>query len=229
MFNILQPLIDLAYPDLCIICRQEVKISRNLFCMRCLTGLPFTGFESGHQEDFKVHFEPEIPLQFGGALFHLHPGSGIARMIHQLKYHNKPFLGLRLGEFMGDILVQGQMDGVFDAIIPVPLHRKKLHQRGYNQSERIAAGLSKKLSVPVDQQVILRNRFTVTQTRLNRMERLKNTRGAFTVNAEYLEKYDHLLLIDDVLTTGATLSGCANALLEVRDVKISMMTIALGN
>lgn len=227
--NPARALLNLVYPDLCIICKEESRIDGNLFCIRCLSKLPFRDIQGGKQELFVEHFSDALDPEFGLALFHINPQSPVAKLIHQLKYHDRPHLGVGLGSFMGDCLKDIEQVLNFDVIVPVPLHKKKEKQRGYNQSERIAVGLANRLAIKVDVTLLQRQRFTVTQTRLNKEERQKNMADAFKVICGQQPTYRHVLLIDDVLTTGATLKACAIALQKAGYSRLSMMTLALGD
>jgi ComF family protein len=222
-------LLNLVYPELCVICREESRIVKSIFCVRCLSKLPFRDISQKKQELFVEHFstvyQPEIAL----ALFHLNPQSAVARMIHQLKYHNRPHLGIQLGAFLGACLKSSGHRLDFDAIVPVPLHEKKQKIRGYNQSEKIARGLSNRLKIEVDESLLIRKRFTVTQTSLNKYERQKNMEDAFRLTGELKNASQHILLIDDVLTTGSTLGACASVLQRAGLNRLSMMTLALGD
>lgn len=229
MLNPLKALFDLVYPDLCVSCNHESRIHNHLFCIRCLASLPYRNLSRNKQEAFEQHFYSKYHLIYALAFFHLNPGSSVAKLIHQLKYHENPYIGVQLGAFMGDVLLSYRDRYDFDVIVPVPLHKKKERQRGYNQSEQIAKGISTKLGVSVDRSLIQRNRFTITQTSLNRMERLTNIRDAFSMVEHKTVDYNHVLLVDDVLTTGSTLSACADVLIGAGATSLSMMTLALGD
>jgi ComF family protein len=229
IFRTFNAVSNLIFPDLCPVCGKETKISEMLFCVSCLAKLPFTGQEMNGGSDFKTHFAGQVFPDYGIAMFHLNPGSGIAQIIHQIKYYDKPSLAVNIGKFLGEILNQSGIDYGFTRIIPVPLHPDKKKKRGYNQSEKIAQGLSLKTCVPLDSKSLKRIRNTRTQTRLSKLNRIKNTQKAFIFNADSIADDEHILLVDDVLTTGSTLLACAESILELNPVRISMLTIALGD
>ncbi|WP_336246174.1 ComF family protein [Cognataquiflexum nitidum] len=148
-------------------------------------------------------------------------------LLHQLKYKNKPEIGIELGRLYGNILRQSGFSQNWDHIVPVPLHPLKKKKRGYNQSEQFAKGLSEALNIPVALSLI-RVQFTETQTRKSRMERIENVAEVFDVDSLDEIKGKRLLLVDDVMTTGATLITCANVLLEKGSKAVDLAVIAAG-
>jgi ComF family protein len=219
---------ELIYPDLCIICQSESKSSNGLFCVHCLSKLPFIHFNHAGNKEFCDHFGREFNLVFGTGIFHLNPGSGIAKLIYGIKYQDQVVMAKKTGSFIGDLFLNTEYELDFDIIVPVPLHEKKLRKRGYNQSEIVANGLGKRLGIEVNTRILKRIKNTDTQTKLKRGLRLKNTKDAFKMSDQSLKENSHILLVDDVLTTGSTLKDCARALLSVQNIRISMLTIAMG-
>lgn len=160
------------------------------------------------------------------SFFFFRKGSRYRKLLHMLKYQGRDDIGIFLGRQFGLELKNSDLFKPITAIVPVPLHPKRLKERGYNQAEVIAVGLSEAMGVPVVADVLLRNVYTQTQTKKTRMERMQNIAGAFTVsNTEKIE-HGHVLLVDDVITTGATLETCAQTLLDSVDVKISICSLA---
>jgi ComF family protein len=150
------------------------------------------------------------------------------QLIHALKYDKRPEIGHSLGNVYGKKIRLSNLLLPFDLIIPVPLHDKKRFKRGYNQSEEFANGLSESLEIPVFNDILTRGRNASTQTALSREARWANVANDYIINAEKKIKGKHILLVDDVLTTGATLEACSRSLLRACDVKISIATIALA-
>ncbi len=223
-------LVHLIFPDLCMSCDQDTPVEDGIFCIKCLASLPFTHHEYEPENSFTKHFKSRFPIVSGGALFYLSRGSGIERMLHRLKYGNRPDIGYKLGMFYGGYLKEIERYSNLDAIIPVPLHLKKFVKRGYNQSEQFAKGIGKAIDVPVRTDLLKRIRFTQTQTKMSRSERIRNTSMAFGASEQLKEKAHRILLVDDVLTTGATFEGCIQAvLLQNSQTEIHLITIAMGH
>lgn len=225
----LKALFELVYPSLCEYCQQETKVREEPFCVPCLCQLPYTGHELKKENPFSNHFYGETLPENSAALFHLQQGGQVEKMLYRLKYHSRPKTGVELGIFFGKMLSELENWAVIQAIIPVPLHYQKELARGYNQSERFARGLGKAMGIPVLNHVLKRKIHTSTQTRMNRMERLKNTQNAFEVVDGSVLTDQHILLVDDVLTTGSTLKACAAELITIKGIHISMATIAMGS
>ena len=225
---ILKALGGLVFPNLCLLCERQTPVVSNGFCMKCLCTLPLSGMENLEVNVFTRQFRNRQILERGIAMCYLSKGSSLSHLIHRMKYGNRPDLALALGRFFGQILCEKQCLNDLDAILPVPLHPRKQKIRGYNQSERIATGLAEVMKKPVREDVLFRNVFTETQTRKNRMERLMNMENAFVVKATESWNGKHILLVDDVLTTGSTLDGCARVLRTIPSIRISMLTLVMG-
>lgn len=153
-------------------------------------------------------------------------GGNVQQLMHALKYKSRKDVGEYAGKLFGMELNSSALFNTIDMVIPVPLHEKKLHQRGFNQSKVIADGIGKAMNKPVENGILVRVVYTSSQTKKSRYERWENVRNAFTVTYPEEIEGKHILLIDDVLTTGATLEACANALLEIEGVKVSVATLA---
>lgn len=220
--------ISLLFPDLCIVCNEHQKARGALFCLPCLCELPYTNFTDWRSNEFCSHFEGRVRLEKANSVFYLTQGGSIEKLIHKLKYHNQPKLAIALGKFSGKILMQNGFLESVDYIVPVPLHPRKLRKRGYNQSEKLGFGISRTAQIEMDLEVLFRNKNTKSQTKMNRFDRLKNTENAFDVHKEDKFIGKHILLLDDVLTTGSTLESCAKALENINGIRISMLSLAIG-
>ena len=238
MFALIQPptipelwegLVHLFYPKLCVGCQRDLPAANSCFCLPCqLKLIPFS-LESPQTNSFTERLWGRLPMEWGVAAYHFTRRSPIQKALHQLKYHNNPEVGIKIGrELARRMLAVPQLRGI-DAIIPVPLHPRKERTRGYNQSAMFALGLSEGLDVPVLNQVLVRRAYTETQTRKKRMERFQNVGEVFEVVRPELLKGKHVLLVDDVLTTGATLELCGLNLLKAPDLKLSIATIAIAD
>lgn len=167
-----------------------------------------------------------MPVLQGAALYRFVPGGMLQQVIHKLKYQDRPDIGLHLGRQAG-IRIKTYWKQP-DCILPVPLHPKKLWKRGYNQAERLAMGIAETIEKPVYANGLIKSTATVSQTSLHRVERITNVGGSFIQNPSYDLRGKHVLLVDDVLTTGATLEACAEVLLKNTGCQVSMCTLAMG-
>jgi ComF family protein len=170
-----------------------------------------------------------LPLQWGASAYYFTQKSPIQKALHLLKYHNKPDIGVMIGRALGKKLLDNPDCAPVDAIVPVPLHPKRERLRGYNQSAMFAQGIAASLNVPILEGTLRRNTFTITQTNKKRMERFQNVGEVFTAQHLHLLQGKHLLLVDDVLTTGATLEMCGLALLQAPKTQLSIATIAIAD
>lgn len=199
-------------------------------CVSCLMKLPQTNFHKMRNNMIEKSFWGRIRIERATSFFFFMKGSDFQHLLHALKYKGRSDIGVYLGKRFGNELVTQPDFRNFDRIIPVPLHADKLKKRGYNQSEMIARGLSKAMNIPVDTKTLVRTTFTETQTKKSRIERWENVKSVFSANPAINLNGQHVLLVDDVLTTGATIEGCAQALLDKNPtVKISVATLAYAH
>ncbi|MBK9109346.1 MAG: ComF family protein [Saprospiraceae bacterium] len=219
--------LELFYPNLCICCEARCFSAEQIFCLDCQSQLPPSEMYQFAENEFTLKFKGRIPLHKGAALFYYQKGSRLQLAMERLKYKNEPDIGISLGSYFADRLYQNPFIEALDLILPVPLHPSRERIRGYNQSAMIARGFSEISKIPVKENILLRSKETKSQIDKNRMERIDNMQSVFEVRqAEKIEN-KHLLLIDDILTTGATLEACALQLLKTAPCKISMLTIGM--
>lgn len=221
-------LLHLLYPNLCVGCDADLPGGDYCFCIRCLSRLQPTDMYKHMENEFTDRLWGRLHIESGAAMYYFSRKSPIQRALHRLKYQNQPDIGVRIGRRFGHLLSQSLHFGGVQAIVPVPLHRQKERQRGYNQSAMLAQGLAESMGVPVLLNSLVRNLHTGSQTRKKRMERFENVSEVFTVKHPAKIQGKHLLLVDDVLTTGATLEACGKILLEVPGVCLSLATIAIA-
>lgn len=225
--NYFDDFLQLLYPELCNCCGKKLVRGEKVICLKCEHDLFFQPFHEAADNWVTQRFYGRVPIENGAAMFLFTKGGVVQHLIHQLKYKDKKEVGDFLGELYGRMLMKEEAYRKVDIIVPVPLHPEKLKKRGYNQSEHFARGLSKEMKKPVVANVLHRLTLKESQTRKKRMARWTNVDSDF-----YLKKSDsisgkHILLVDDVLTTGSTIDACSQALLTAKDVKISLATIAI--
>jgi ComF family protein len=222
----LDDLLWLVYPELCVSCDKPLNTGEKCLCTSCRFHLPKTNFHLEEVNPIIKHFWGKVKVEAAASYFLFTKGEKVQHLIHQLKYRKRKDIGVFLGELYGYDLRKSSIFSSVDVIIPVPLHPKKLRKRGYNQSECFSEGLSQSLKVPYDVRSLKRKKETQTQTRKHRFERFENVNNVFTVTKPEQIKDKHILLVDDVITTGSTLVACAEALLDVPGTKVSIAAIA---
>ena len=223
-----QGLSHLFYPTLCEGCSKPLVGTEQILCMGCEAQLPETGFHLLESNEAAQRLAGRIPFIHATSYAHFTDDGLLQHLLHGLKYGNKKEIGLYLGRLFGRQLSEATWVNDIDIIVPVPLHHKKEASRGYNQSLLIANGMASMFNKPVGSDILLRLRETESQTKKSRTERVSNMEGAFKVNGKYDIKHKHILLCDDVLTTGATLEACALSLLAEESIKISVATIGIA-
>ena len=216
------------FPQLCSGCNKNLFKNEASICTDCLYHLPYTNFHLDVENAVARQLWGRIPFNAAYSFVHFHKGSRVQNLMHQLKYNNKPEVAFKLGEVYGLKLLNSESVKTLNAIIPVPLHPAKKKRRGYNQSELFAMGLAQSLNLPVDLN-LSRRVHTDTQTKKSRFVRYENMKEVFTVSNSASLEHKHVLLVDDVITTGATLEACALALLKIEGLSLSIATIAFTN
>ena len=220
--------ISLFYPRLCLACGKNSPPTKQIICVNCQYYLPKTNFHIEKENNFTDRFWGRFPLYTGAAMYHFIKKGRVQHLIHNLKYNNKPEVGYFIGLKYGEILKEASLYKDVDVIIPVPLHPKRERQRGYNQSEAFARGLAESMEIRYYSKVLVRTIATTSQTKKSRIERLKNVETAFQLIRPEILQGKNVLIVDDVLTTGATLEACALKILEISKVRISLATIGIA-
>jgi len=215
------------FPDLCVACKQILNRQEKVLCTHCLYHMPRTEFHKDPENPVSQLFWGRVKIEHASSFFYFNKGSAYQPLIHKLKYSGRSDIGLEMGKAYGAEL-RRSVFAQADMIIPVPLHPKKLKIRGYNQSEMIAKGLSMSLNLPISTEILIRSESTETQTRKSRFERFSNVEGKFLLSDEDLLEGKHVILADDVVTTGSTLESCAIAVLRVNGTKVSILTLAVA-
>ena len=222
---ILNELSNLFFPNCCPVCGTGLLPSEEGVCLQCLHMLPKTNNFTEPDNFAETLLAGRFPFE-RAATFCAYSKQGVLQpLIHQLKYNNKKEIGILLGKLFGKDLLGSEFIKLIEFIVPVPLHPKKQKQRGYNQAETIADGLSETTSIPVSSGNLVRSIFNPTQTKRTKTQRWENVKGIFDVLHPTMYAGKHVLLVDDIITTGSTLEACAYALLKSPGVKISIATL----
>lgn len=222
----LENLVNLFFPKRCLTCDESLLESEKMICINCLHNLPLANYTNIEGNQVEQSFYGRIPLIAATTLLLYYKKSKVQLLIHQLKYKGIEEIGIYFGDWLGEEMVKSDRFSSIDIIIPVPLHPKKLKQRGYNQVEKFGKSLSKYLNAIYVDDKLLKITSTVSQTYKHRSERISNVSEIFFLaDTEYF-KNKHVLLIDDVITTGATLEACCGQLLKTKGIKISIATMA---
>ncbi len=222
----LNDFLALLFPQLCQACNCNLAGQENLLCTTCLYNLPYTNFHRQADHIVARQFWGKIELKASYALLYFTKGGSVQNLIHNFKYRNRPQIGNMLGQLAGRQLADTKSFKTVDLIIPVPLHPSRLHKRGYNQSEMYAAGIAEKLNSTVSTKNLVRIKATETQTHKSRLARYENVKSVFGIRNPQDLAGKHILLVDDIVTTGSTLEACGRMLLDVDGVTLSIATIA---
>ena len=226
MPSLIDLLLDLAYPRLCVMCGRKLQPAERHVCAFCLSRLPCTDFHLRPDNPMAQHFFGQAGMERAAALLFYHRGDASGKIIRCLKYGGMPDIGVYFGRFMGNELASsGFFDGI-DLLIPVPLSPGRRRWRGYNQAERIAFGLSQVTGIPLSTEHLFRLRDNPSQTALDSRARLESMRSLFSLKHPETLAGKHVLLIDDVFTTGATLQACVGALSGCPGIHFSLLTLA---
>ena len=222
----LTKLLDLVAPRRCVICGNRLSPTEEQLCLPCVVHLPRTGFSRQPLDNRMARqFWGLMPIEKAAALFYFASHSDPSRAVYSLKYRGNVLMGNVLGRLMArEMAADGFFEGI-DLIVPVPLAPKRLRQRGYNQSEVIARGVSDVTGLPVAPRLLSRKAFHGSQTRLHRWQRMDNVKDLFELEDACTAAGKHILLIDDVVTTGATIQACGEALKAVDGIKISVLAL----
>ncbi|MEI7503550.1 MAG: ComF family protein [Paludibacter sp.] len=226
--NPILDLFNLMYPNLCLVCGDNLMKNEQCLCLTCLHGIPKTNFHLTPNNPIDKRFWGKTSIHRCTAFFYFQKGSPFQKILHALKYKDNKEVGEILGKYAASDLLDSKDFASVDVIIPVPLHPKKYLKRGYNQSEWIGKGLSVILEKPQDITTLIRTKENTTQTKKSVFERYENTEGIFELNDKTTLVGKHILLVDDVLTTGSTLEACIRALLAIEGVKVSVFTLAVA-
>lgn len=222
----LKKLLNLFFPKVCLGCSNLLLEQENLICIKCRHNIPYTNHHLKLENEAYKKFNGKLPIEFAHSFLYYHKKGIVQQLIHNLKYNNHQEIGTILGEWFSDSLKDIEKIRTVNYIIPVPLHKKRFKERGYNQVITFCNILSKNTSIPVKNDILFRNEYAITQSKKKLIQRNLVSKNTFecSYSDEHIGK--HFLLIDDVLTTGATLEACGKAILQIPNAKISILTIA---
>jgi ComF family protein len=223
---IFKSFLHLFYPYTCCGCGTDLLAEKNLLCIYCQASMPLTDFEFFSSNPIEKIFWGRAEIQAASAHLYFTSGSAVQQSLHLLKYKGKKEIGIYFGQRMGVSLVQSRRFNDCEIIVPLPLFASREKKRGYNQATVIAEGISRQLKIPVFSDAVLRVKKTETQTHKSRIQRWKNMESTFKVGDPQKIKGKHVLLVDDVVTTGASLEACARVLQEIPGVRISIACLA---
>lgn len=226
LYDLWDDFISLIFPRVCYGCGTSLVRNENLICTECYISIPRTGYHEIEDNPVAQLFWGRCRIQKAAAFSFYSRGSRIRRIIHNLKYRGIREIGFEMGRiYAASIRPSGFFDDI-DLILPVPLHPSKLRKRGFNQSEYISKGLSSISGIEVNTEALVRVNSSDTQTRRSRYDRWLNVEGIFAVNNVDALRDRHILLVDDVITTGSTIDSCVSALAGVENIRVSVIALA---
>jgi ComF family protein len=222
-------LFDLISPRQCVVCGERLTVTEQVVCGKCNLHLPRTGYQYSPYDNVMAKlFWGQIPIERATAMFFYESHARTANIIYELKYKNHPEIGEVMGRMAAkELLMTDFFEGI-EAIVPVPLAKKRERQRGYNQSLEIAKGIREATALPIYNKVVARTVFKGSQTNRGRWDRNENVEKAFLLTDGESVRGKHLLLVDDVVTTGATVIACAKELVKAGDVKVSVLSLGFA-
>jgi ComF family protein len=223
-----ESIINLFFPKVCPGCSSFLVANENVICTVCRHDIPLTNHHLNPENDAFKKFYGRIPVIHTSALFYFHKKGIVQELIHNLKYKGHEEIGTILGEWYAEDLKNIELIKSVDEIIPVPLHAKKLKERGYNQVTAFGTALSSSLNIDYNDSILIRNVYSKTQSKKTLLGRTEGIETVFDVSFTEKNHNKHFLLIDDVITTGATLEACSRALLKIPGAKISIVCMAMA-
>lgn len=221
--------LHVLFPHVCNGCGSDAISEQSTLCMQCISEMPETNFHLYNNNPIEKIFWGRLPLVNATAQYYFTKDSLMQRLMHQLKYKGNKELGRQLGRLMGDSLQKTNRFQIIDALIPLPLFAAREKRRGYNQAAILCEGIAEVMNIEILRDVLVRVQHTETQTKKGRIERWQNMEGKFEVVKHEKIQDKHVLLIDDVVTTGATLEACGNELIKVMDTRLSIATFCFAS
>lgn len=221
--------LHIFFPHCCVGCGNDIISHEQLLCLSCISRLPLTNFHLYADNPVKHVFRGRLPLINATSYVYFTKDSLLQHLMHQFKYNNRQQIGVWFGRRIGEALTASPGFVMPDALIPIPLFPARERKRGYNQAQLLCTGMAESMGIPVWNDIVIRATPTATQTRRNRIERWQNMEGRFYLQKAAAIQGRHLLLVDDVVTTGATLEACGQALLAAGNVQLSIATMGFAS
>ena len=228
MISFWHRLLNLISPDACVVCGCRLGIEEEVLCTSCNLHLPRTFFAAQGKDNLMARrFWGRIPIERAAALFYYEAGSEMSNIIYQMKYNGRSDIGEVMGRMAAEEFAANDFFGDIDLIIPVPLAKKRERQRGYNQSEFVARGVASVTGLPVVCDAVKRLSFKESQTQKSLRERMENVEDAFQLTGKVNLQNRHVLMVDDIVTSGATICSCAKPLLSAGGLRISVLSLGV--
>src|SRR5215213_4780068 len=222
-------ILHFAFPHVCEGCGSDLLNTDQLLCLKCLSSMPATNFHMHSSNPVEKIFWGRLPVTHATAQYYFTKESLMQQLMHQFKYRGNKEMGLFLGKLMGHAFSCSNRFSYLDGLIPLPLFASKEKRRGFNQATLLCEGIGSVLNIPVWKYLVKRNSHTETQTKKGRVERWQNMEGRFELTGNKLPEGQHLLLVDDVITTGATLEACGKELLNAGNIQLSIATLCYSS
>ena len=227
--NLGRSLINALFPRYCCVCGRRLLIGERDLCLTCLINLPYTHIngERGNVLE-RIFWNPDYRVERADSLLYYHSKAQSCNIYFQFKYYHHPEIAVHFGEMMAQNLIHTDFFDGIDCIVPIPLAPKRLKKRGYNQSERLAHGISLVTNIPVDTTSVIRTTNNGTQTHLTAEDRAQNVSNIFALSDTPTLAGKHVLIVDDVITTGSTTKSCVKVIAQLPDVKFSILSLGLS-
>jgi ComF family protein len=224
----LNDFLGLIFPLTCAACGEVLMKNEKIICTFCNYHLPRTNFHFDQNNPVAIIFWGRVRIENATAFYFFNKASRFRHLIHELKYKGRKDIGIELGKIFGHEIMASEVFSLIDMVIPVPLHKKKQKKRGFNQSECIASGIAESMKKPLNTTSVIRSVHSSTQTRKTRYDRWLNVEGIFRVTDPKALTGKHILIVDDVVTTGATIEACATEILKIEGTKVSVAVLAMA-
>lgn len=228
MRNILNDLLNFIFPNLCVVCNLKLLDGEKHICLHCLQHLPTTGYHLQPDNRLEDFFAGRIPFERIAAYTYFVHGGSVQKIVHELKYRRNPDIGHYIGQLCGNSLDGSDFLNPIDILVPVPLHKKREKMRGYNQSLELCKGIAQQTGINIDTASLVRKVNNKSQTKNSRFDRWANVENIFEITDNAVFEDKHVLLVDDIITTGSTIESCAKELLKCKGCKVSIFAFGVA-